>query len=283
MASLLENERRRNPGLSDEAHVVAIAADLCREYALEPPVPLKVVAGLCGINTIEQVPGLDVPGCLVKEDDEWVIKLRAEDSNGRQNFTGFHEAGHTFHPGYELKSHQRCHPLTSTDSASIEALCDVAALEFLLPHRHFIGSLKTASFDLDSVDQLASVYGASREATARRLATLWPEPAFVLRLEICNKLNEPPDAPPRIRATTGLRKSAHWDAIFRLKSVDVTDPLCALMTDDEFVGSSKLGGLQPDSGRYFDVHARKSTWMNHTTGEIRNSILLMARLKNVTR
>lgn len=182
MASLLQQARDLRPSVPDEHHVIRIAADLIEEWQLEPPVSLDVVAQIQGIVRIDRVP-LDVAACLVPGPDGAVIKLRQSDSVERQNFSGFHEVGHTFLPGYQLQIQFRCAPSVAVARDPVEALCDLAASELLLPRRHVVVDLLDADLTFEVVQELGVRYGASFEATARRVAALWREPAFVLRLE----------------------------------------------------------------------------------------------------
>lgn len=277
MTSSLEISRTIRVGLNDQQHIAAIAAELVEEIGLEPPIPLDIVASCRGISRIERLETLDCPGCLIPIGGDWVIQLRAADGPGRQRFSGFHEVGHTFMPGFALGRHYRCHPRASpsTDSPSIESLCDTAAAELLFPETFFLTDLETSAFSLDASDDLAARYISSREAAARRLVQLWPERGFAMVLAVSNKLNEPQSAPPRLRLQASVPGGPGWREMWKLKSVADDDPLQAVLEDGEFAGITTLRGLQP-AGR-FDVHARLSQWPDPETGELQHRVFAIAR------
>ncbi len=198
--SLLEEARSRNPAATDEDLIIAISADLVELLDLEPPVNPEVVASYQGISGIERWP-LEWAGCLVPEEGRLVIRVRDSDPPTRQRFTTFHEIAHTFFPGYRHAPQYRCAPLrVPRQENGIEALCDVAASELLLPARYIRPRLAKATFDLDTVEALASECEASMEAAARRLVTLWSGPCLLIGME---RETEPsqPDQAPKLRVS----------------------------------------------------------------------------------
>src|SRR5688500_6881443 len=98
--SLLDRARLADPSRTDAAHIEQIAADTIAELEERPPVDLAVVASYRGIRDIHIQP-LPVAGSLTPEPDGLVMRLRADDAPRRRRFTGFHEVGHTFQPGYQ--------------------------------------------------------------------------------------------------------------------------------------------------------------------------------------
>ncbi len=277
MSSQLEAARAEHPADTDAARVVRIADELICEWDLRPPIPLAVVAGVQGIAQVRRVP-LDVAACLVPGPGPPEIKLRATDSPGRQNFSGFHEVGHTFMPGYQLQIQFRCDPGHSVHNdrsvGGIEGLCDLAAAELLLPTRFFVADVAAASLDFAAVGDLADAYAASLEATARRLASFAPEPAVLLRLELCNKLREEPGAPPRLRASSFHPATPITPAIPRLKSLDLDDPLQAVLQEGAYSGPSMLAGLTRSSTP-FHVEAIDCPWTDGRTGRLRSRVLVL--------
>lgn len=182
--SLLEEERRRSPGKSDAALVADIAARLVAELAVEPPIPLGVVASFRDIADI-QVVAMEQAGSLAPGPRNLEMRLRADDSPRRRRFTGFHEVGHTFQPGYRELTLFRCATPSPVrrPGTDRETLADVAASELLLPRDHFGPATLESDFSLASVVDLSDRYEASREATTYRFAHFWPEPTLVVILE----------------------------------------------------------------------------------------------------
>lgn len=275
MLSLLEEARGREPGQSDAHHVICIADDLIAEWLLEPPVSLDVLAAVQGIDRIERVP-LEQAACLVPTPGSAVIKLRETDAPTRQNFSGFHEIGHTFMPGYQLQMQFRCDPRPGLTQADVEGLCDLAAAEMLLPRRHFVRDMEVADWSFGAVDDLAARYAASREATGRRMATLSGPEAFFLKLELRNKIHEPAGSPPRLRATSATPTGTRRPIIPRLKSLNDDDPLQAVLQDGAFDGVTSLSGLSSD-GRRFHVSAVYSPWTDLASGVTCHRVLALVR------
>jgi hypothetical protein len=174
----------RLTGAQDPRGAIAQLADtLLREAeVVAPPVDLRLVGSFQGVRDIVAVP-MKQAGRLVPTGDGYVVYVNAGDSSGRQNFTAAHEIGHTLIPGYQA------HPSIVDDLTTgsfrseneVEYLCDVAAAELLLPMRLFRPLAAGLGFGLDTVEELSRVFGASRLATALRLAEadLWPGAAAV--------------------------------------------------------------------------------------------------------
>lgn len=275
MLSLLEQARAREPGRSDADYVIAIADDLIADWMLEPPISLDVLAGVQGIDRIERVP-LEQAACLVPTPGAAVIKLRETDASTRQNFSGFHEIGHTFMPGYQLQLQFRCDPRPGLTQADVEGLCDLAAAEMLLPRRHFARDMEDADWSFEAVDGLAARYAASREATGRRMATLAGSDTFFLKLELRNKIHEPAGSPPRLRAASATPMGPGRPIIPRLKSLDDGDPLQAVLQDGTFDGITALSGLVSD-GRRFYVSAVHNAWTDPVSGATCDRALALVR------
>jgi hypothetical protein len=224
--SLLEAERRRSPRKSDAERVADIAARLIAELAIEPPVPLEVVASFRDIADI-QVVQMEQAGSLGPGPSSLEMRLRASDPPRRRRFTGFHEVGHTFQPGYRELTLFRCASPSAVrrPAEDPEALADVAAAELLLPRDHFGPATLGSDFSIDAVLDLSDLYEASREATVYRFAHFWPEPTLVVILEpgLCRDEQDDPEAVAKLRVVSAWpdphgawpfipkNKSAHED------------------------------------------------------------------------
>ena len=127
--SLLEEARIALPGHSDLERVQAIAARVIADLGEEPPISLEVVASYRDITAVKVEP-LPFAGSLTPEPTGLVMRLNATDSWGRRRFSGFHEVGHTFQPGYRQMTLFRCNPTPTRSGANQpERLADVAAAE----------------------------------------------------------------------------------------------------------------------------------------------------------
>jgi hypothetical protein len=253
--SLLDQARLADPTGSDAARIERIAADTIAELDERPPVDLEVVASYRGIGDIHIQP-LPFAGSLTPEPDGLVIRLRAEDAPRRRRFTGFHEVGHTFQPGYQETQSLRCpSPRPRTAPADDpEALSDLAAAELLLPSAFFAADLATTPFGLDGVLELADTYEASVAASGLRLVRFWPEPTLLLTLEPGLRKAERHD--PAATAKLRVRSSAcsgPWPFVPRNKSAAVGGPLHRALLG-EVVGEyttladSSLTAAHPCSG-----------------------------------
>lgn len=256
--SLLDRARLADPGRTDAAHIEQIAADTIAELEERPPVDLEVVASYRGIRDIHIQP-LPVAGSLTPEPDGLVMRLRADDAPRRRRFTGFHEVGHTFQPGYQEMQNLRCpSPRTRTVPAEDpEALSDLAAAELLLPGAFFAADLAATPFGLDGVIELANTYEASVAATGLRLVRFWPEPTLLLTLEPGVRKSERHD--PTATAKLRVRSSASsgpWPFVPRNKSAAVGGPLHRALLGEVVEESSTLADLVVDSGPPVQLSAR---------------------------
>lgn len=230
--SELQLARLEYPGKPDSQLVIELARRTLDELAMEPPVDHEIVASMRDIARVEET---DLPwaGCLVRDGDEFVIKLRAADTRGKRRFTAFHEVKHTYMPGFALAPQYRCDPATPPDGAAardpgLEALCDLGAVELLLPREDFLNDLDGNTPTLALASHLAQRYDASLEATARRIVTLRPAPTLLIALEPSCKPSAPNEEPKLrvqwVHGTTG------WPFIPRYKSV----PLDSILTSPLF-------------------------------------------------
>jgi hypothetical protein len=252
--SLLERSRASHSMLSDTEHVALIAASVVRELGQYPPISLAVIASYRAIAEIRVEP-MSWAGTLTRESTGFVMRLRAGDSRRRRRFSGFHEVGHTFLPGYADVTQYRCQPEThQRRTVDNETLCDTAASEFLLPRQFVAADLVASDFGLDTVNALADKYDASVQACAHRFVQLWPEPALLVLLEPQLKPTESsdPGAEKKLRVVWAHGEGG-WSYVPRYKSaagdgvlnralegeiVDEQTTLAELACDDENVDVS---------------------------------------------
>ena len=241
----LELARLEYPGTPDAQLMIELAQRTLDELAMEPPVSHKIIASMRDIDQIEET---DLPwaGCLVRDGDRFVIKLRATDTRGKKRFTAFHEVKHTYMPGFALAPQYRCDPATPPDVArdrdpGLEALCDLGAVELLLPRKDFLNDLDGNVPTLTLASHLAERYDASLEATARRIVTLRPAPTLLIALEPSCTVSAPHDE-PKLRVKRAYR-NAGWPFIPPNKSVPPGSILTSPLSGEAVNEVSTLTGL----------------------------------------
>ena len=278
--SLLEWARQRDPRVGDAEHIERIAADVIAELDERPPVDLAVVASYRDIADIRYEPLLPFAGCLGPENGRLVMRLRATDTWARQRFTGFHEVGHSFQPGYRDARQLRCaHPsATPRDASDPEALADTAAAALLLPTAHFLPDTLQSPFGLAGVLELADRYQASIQATAFRFGRFWPEPVLLLVLEPGVRKDERgrEDAVAKLRVRSCFASGA-WPFVPRNKSVQPAGTLQSALDGEDVAGSTTLAaelGLSDD--REVEVSAREFPYCD-ANGELRQRVIALLR------
>ena len=221
---LLDELRRDEPALTEEDAVVRACERLLQEAEAEPPIPLERVASLRGIVDVRHAQQ-EWAGMLAPVASRGlVVTVRASDPFERQRFTVGHEIGHTFFPGFHQERQYRCNGAKTR----LEALCDLAATELLLPRAFFRSDLGS-SFDLRAVEDLADNYLASIEATALRTVDLCAGRAMLL---VLTQRHKPAEAGREHLAEAKVRldyahASGDWPYALRHKSVSPASPLAA--------------------------------------------------------
>jgi hypothetical protein len=253
--SLLEQARIDAPHGTDEERIRLLAVQLLEEMNVAPPVDLEMIASWQGVSTIELA---DIPwaGCLINESGQVIMKLRSSDPRRRRRFTGFHEVGHTFCPGFRLEPQYRCTPAVAPARSDIEGLCDVVASELLFPRRLVEADLEQAEFGLDTVAELVERYDGSLEAAAHRFVDLWSEDALLLVLEPGFRKQEldDPQAVAKLRVRSA-HASGPWPFIPKNKSAPEGSPLDRASQGELIDERSTLDGVcAPIDG--VDISAR---------------------------
>lgn len=253
---------------------MALAARLIDEMAAVPPINLEMIASWQGVAKI-QVAEIPWAGCLLNDGGRVVIKLRSRDTRRRRRFTGFHEVGHTFCPGFRLEPQYRCAPNVVPARPTIEGLCDVVASELLFPRRLVEADLAAADFGLHTVGELAERYDGSFEAAAHRFVNLWPEETLLLVLEPGFRKSErdDPEAVAKLRVRSA-HSSGSWPYIPRNKSVSETSPLSRALLGEVIDERSTLDDVcVPVDG--VEVSARLMPYRRD--GEIVDRVLALYR------
>jgi hypothetical protein len=256
--SLLEEAQALDPTLSDEAAVVRVCNEIVSAADAEPPVKVEVIASLRGITRVER---RDQPwaGMLAPAPfgSGLLITVRASDGHERQRFTICHEAGHTLFPGFHDRRQFRC----NGRKTQLEQLCDRAASELLLPRRFFLPDLQKSSFGWQCVENLASRYEASIEATSNRLIDLWPgEPALFMVLQERHKPSErgrEDIAGPRLRLDYCHASPGAWPYALQHKSASEDSPLHAALEGEDVAALGNVDDFFLSPIGPVEIHARR--------------------------
>jgi hypothetical protein len=205
--------------------------------------------------------------------------LNSRDSRRRRRFTGFHEVGHAFQPGYRLQAQFRCfaspRPRRTTDP---EALSDTAAAALLLPEDEFGADVCSSNFGVSTIVQLAEHYDASVQATGYRFQTFWPEPTLVIVLEhgVRKEDRDDPTAASKLRVVSAHPQGA-WPFVPKNKSASPVGPLERAYMGELVHERASLADLAPDSGPdHIEVTARVFEY-RRSNGEMRKRVLAIYR------
>jgi hypothetical protein len=146
---------------------------------VQPPFLPGALAALQGIREIRRT---DLPwdACLIPATagDGFVVEVCKYHPVGRQHFSVAHEIGHTFLIEQEpsLRAPRREIGIEGNPKHNLaEKLCDLAAVELLLPLDAFTGDVAEVGPSIESLPELARRYRASLLSTARRFveASVW--------------------------------------------------------------------------------------------------------------
>lgn len=258
--SLLDMERLEQPQKTDAERIADIAARLIEELDQEPPVPLEIVASYRDIPKIELVE-MPQAGSLTPSTNSLVMQLRASDSPRRRRFTGFHEVGHTFQPGYREQRLFRCSnpTIVSRPANDPETLADVAAAELLLPRTYFKPMALASEFSIESIVALADEFEASPQATSYRFASFWPESTLVLVLEPGFRKDEKgdPEATAKLRVVSAWpHPYGAWPFIPKNKSAIEDGALARALNGEVIKESAGLEELGMESTSDLELTAR---------------------------
>lgn len=173
--------------LAGERDPVEVVVESARELVLQavdagvltvPVDPFKL-AELRAISVIPKADVVDaqtVPG----EAGKPVIHYNPNRSKARIRFSICHELGHTlFRDCTEQVRHRLFHDRTSAVDYELEALCNLAAAELLLPLGSVQEDMARLDFSVETALKLRNKYEASTEAVLLRLAGLSAMPCAV--------------------------------------------------------------------------------------------------------
>ncbi|MFC1889188.1 ImmA/IrrE family metallo-endopeptidase [Thermodesulfobacteriota bacterium] len=136
-------------------------------------------------------------------------------SEGRKRFSIAHEIAHTFLPNArvicQMRTELKDRYYTSDSARKAERLCDLGAVELLMPRGFFLCALSELGYRASAVPELSDRFAVSREAAALRLVELSPGPCAVgffqhtLRPSVKHSNAGPEDSVPGYRVTRFFR------------------------------------------------------------------------------
>ena len=157
-----------------------------------PPFDPRLLASIMGIQCEESRELVHSEDAELHPitDGKLVIKYNPDRPKTRQNFSIAHEISHTFFPEYQDQYKAR-HKIGKFDpSSEVEFLCDLGASEIILPAPEFDLDVKQMGISLKSLEELSTLYEASKEASAIRMITTGRYPCALMMLDYIHKPTE---------------------------------------------------------------------------------------------
>src|SRR5581483_3923032 len=164
---------QRATGAADPALAIRqLAAALIDEAGFaQPPVHPAILASCQDVHEVRQRPMVSAAR-LVRDSGRLVIEVNEDHSAGKQNFSTDHEVSHTLLPTYTGYSVDDAATGLFAATSEEELLCDIGAAALLLDERWLRPLGLEAGPSIQTLLTVAELFGASLEATARRLAEL---------------------------------------------------------------------------------------------------------------
>jgi len=171
-------------------------------------VPILALAQARGISRIVEIP-LHSDGLLAREGNELVIYLNKQAGVNRQRFTCAHEIGHTYLGNPLLNESSTkgkvgkdkgCYVEFTQQNSVDEYLCDIFAVELLMPREDVESLLNQYGASIKCVQRISSIFGVSLSTAAWRMAELASENLGVIWFKKMGKPNCPED----------VRLRVHW-------------------------------------------------------------------------
>lgn len=181
--ALVREMKEPDPAIAVRAKASQVLAAFRAVFAGEPPFNLEALASFRGLRSSTDAPRHSEDSEIAPQDDGSVIlRVNRDRPLTRQRFSVGHELGHTLFKDFHLKV--QCRKAIDRDWADpddhIEALCDIAASEFLFPAPWFPDRAHDLALSSQAISTLATDFQASREAMLRRLIEIRMEPLAVV-------------------------------------------------------------------------------------------------------
>jgi Zn-dependent peptidase ImmA (M78 family) len=237
-------------GVDDPAAAIRVIARRLIDEAqfVQPPFTPEILASFSGVRDVRRVHMQSAARLVPMGDSGLTIEVNQGHSVGKQNFSIDHEVVHTLLPTYDGSAVDDAETGTFADSSEEELLCDIGAAALLLDDRWLQPVALDAGPSMATLRFLAESFGASLQATARRLAELdlwrcafvmW-EPGFRVadRIHASQSLLPVFDALgppiPKYRVTVAYASPSFDYAIPRNKSVARSSLVSACGDDGTF-------------------------------------------------
>ena len=143
-----------------------------------PPFCPEALADLEGIRVEEAPCDIKGDGRIFPLDGKVFIQYAPGQCEERVRFTICHELAHTLFP--DCYKRERNRSQAEKDHQEFENLCHIGAAEFLFPIDTFGPDLGQEKIAASRIQELASRYKASIDATAQRIVHLQDHPACVV-------------------------------------------------------------------------------------------------------
>ncbi len=179
VAELMAETGEADPVSAVRSKARELVALFHQAFGDAPPFDMKAMASLRDILPSSEPP-VHSPDAELHPDEDGRVHLRLNQDRPRtrQRFSVGHEITHTFFSGYQEKIQCRkpTHRDWSDPADVLEALCDIGASELLMPLPWFADDSRRLADTASGISELACRYGASPEATIRRLMDLTHDP-----------------------------------------------------------------------------------------------------------
>jgi Zn-dependent peptidase ImmA (M78 family) len=146
-----------------------------------PPFEPEIVANALGIAVHTRSGPLEWDAIMVPIGEETrIICNAAVRSPGRRRFSVAHEIAHAFFRDaaetYHLRTRNRDQYYRTEEARQLERLCDLGAVELLMPGDHVSKCVGRIGFRAAAIPEIARAFGVSLQAAAIRLVELAAEP-----------------------------------------------------------------------------------------------------------
>ena len=163
------------------ARTVLRRAQEARPDWMPPPFEPEILAGVLGIRVHMRSGPLEWDAIMVPTGEEpRIICNTAVRSPGRRRFSVAHEITHAFFRDaaetYHLRTKNRDRYYRTDEASQLEQLCDLGAVELLMPENHVSEQLTRIGLRAPAIPEIARAFGVSLQAAALRLVELAGEP-----------------------------------------------------------------------------------------------------------
>lgn len=233
---------------TNEAYVKKCARELLSSLpSLCCPVPLEPLAKARGIKRIAAIK-LNSDGFLFNDGTNLIIYVNSQLTNARQRFTCAHEMGHTY---FKEVTSSAPSPVGRRDSPGCrtefadrdkeeEYLCDIFAVELLMPSVLAKRIVNTYGPSFRCIQQLTSAFQISVSAVAWRMCELAEETVGILWFKAMGKPNDTSDI--KLRLDWGAFPKGNRMYLPRFDAVPPNSLISKCFLSRQTVeGSEKLG------------------------------------------